>query len=104
MSVSRRDGRSDIIVVSQRGRRLFERRAGDKPLGRGAGAIGDLKVVAESGWFAARPFGTENIYKIYAESFRDLSHLDAIVGEADEIVSNALGASTDLRSIKRVQV
>jgi phosphoglucomutase len=49
-----------------------------------------LKVVAGSGWFAARPSGTENIYKIYAESFRDEAHLNAIVTEAQAIVSNAL--------------
>jgi phosphoglucomutase len=52
--------------------------------------IGGLKVVAASGWFAARPSGTENIYKIYAESFRDESHLDAIVAEAREMVDRAL--------------
>jgi phosphoglucomutase len=57
--------------------------------GNGA-SIGGLKVVARSGWFAARPSGTENIYKIYAESFRDESHLAAIVEEAREIVSRAL--------------
>jgi phosphoglucomutase len=55
--------------------------------------IGGLKVVAESGWFAARPSGTENIYKIYAESFSSQSHLDAIVSEAQEMVNNALGPS-----------
>jgi phosphoglucomutase len=54
--------------------------------------IGGLKVVSKSGWFAARPSGTENIYKIYAESFRDQGHLDAIVGEAQEIVKDALAA------------
>ena len=52
--------------------------------------IGGLKVVAENGWFAARPSGTENLYKIYAESFRDEAHLDSIVEEAQQIVSNAL--------------
>ncbi len=57
--------------------------------GNGA-PIGGLKVVAASGWFAARPSGTENIYKIYAESFKDESHLDAIVEEAQQIVNNAL--------------
>ena len=57
--------------------------------GNGA-SIGGLKVVARSGWFAARPSGTENIYKIYAESFRDESHLAEIVGEAREIVARAL--------------
>jgi phosphoglucomutase len=55
--------------------------------------IGGLKVVARSGWFAARPSGTENIYKIYAESFKDDSHLTMIISEAQEIVSNALGQS-----------
>jgi phosphoglucomutase len=60
--------------------------------GNGA-AIGGLKVVAASGWFAARPSGTENIYKIYAESFRDERHLQAIVNEAQEIVNNALAGS-----------
>jgi phosphoglucomutase len=58
--------------------------------GNGA-AVGGLKVVAASGWFAARPSGTENIYKIYAESFKDESHLAALVREAREIVSNAFG-------------
>ncbi|HZT80366.1 MAG TPA: phosphoglucomutase (alpha-D-glucose-1,6-bisphosphate-dependent) [Gemmataceae bacterium] len=52
--------------------------------------IGGLKVVTASGWFAARPSGTENVYKIYAESFRDQAHLDAIVREAQQIVSNSL--------------
>ena len=53
--------------------------------------IGGLKVATDHGWFAARPSGTENIYKIYAESFRDAGHLQAIVNEAQEIVTNALG-------------
>ena len=52
--------------------------------------IGGLKVVTRSGWFAARPSGTENIYKIYAESFQSEAHLDAIVSEAQQIVNNAL--------------
>ena len=52
--------------------------------------IGGLKVVTPSGWFAARPSGTENVYKIYAESFRDQPHLDALVNEAQRIVDNAL--------------
>ena len=55
--------------------------------------IGGLKVVAKSGWFAARPSGTENIYKVYAESFRSEQHLDSIVAEAQEIVNNALRPS-----------
>ncbi len=52
--------------------------------------IGGLKVVTQSGWFAARPSGTENLYKIYAESFQSKSHLEALVSEAKQIVNNAL--------------
>ena len=57
--------------------------------GNGA-EIGGLKVVSESGWFAARPSGTEDVYKIYAESFRDEAHLAMIVAEAKAIVAAAL--------------
>jgi phosphoglucomutase len=60
--------------------------------GNGA-AIGGLKVVTGSGWFAARPSGTENIYKIYAESFEGEGHLAAIVEEAQAIVTKALGGA-----------
>jgi phosphoglucomutase len=55
--------------------------------------IGGLKVVTANGWFAARPSGTENIYKIYAESFKNQGHLDAILSEAQEIVNDALKSS-----------
>jgi phosphoglucomutase len=54
--------------------------------------IGGLKVVAESGWFAVRPSGTEDIYKIYAESFRGSDHLCRIIEEAQAIVNDALSA------------
>ncbi|HVZ71007.1 MAG TPA: phosphoglucomutase (alpha-D-glucose-1,6-bisphosphate-dependent) [Polyangia bacterium] len=54
--------------------------------------IGGLKVATANGWFAARPSGTENVYKIYAESLKSEAHLQAILGEAREIVSRALGA------------
>jgi phosphoglucomutase len=57
--------------------------------GNGA-PIGGLKVLAESGWFAARPSGTENIYKIYAESFKGNDHLQKIIEEAQTIVTNAV--------------
>jgi phosphoglucomutase len=57
--------------------------------GNGA-AIGGLKVVTSSGWFAARPSGTEDIYKLYAESFRSQDHLQRIVEEAQQLVSKAL--------------
>ncbi len=60
--------------------------------GNGA-PIGGLKVVAAGGWFAARPSGTENIYKIYAESFRGESHLEALVSEAQEMVDGTLRAA-----------
>ena len=52
--------------------------------------IGGLKVMTANGWFAARPSGTENIYKVYAESFKGEIHLKAIVAEAQEIVYNSL--------------
>ena len=54
-------------------------------------SIGGLKVVSASGWFAARPSGTENIYKLYAESLKSADHLTAIVEQAKEIVSRSLG-------------
>jgi len=53
-------------------------------------AIGGVKVTTEKGWFAARPSGTEDVYKIYAESFVDAEHLQKILQEAQEIVDNAL--------------
>jgi phosphoglucomutase len=70
--------------------------AGDKisailTVAPGNGApIGGIKVIADNGWFAARPSGTENIYKIYAESFRGRDHLKRIEEEAQSIVSKAL--------------
>ncbi len=60
--------------------------------GNGA-AIGGLKVVATGGWFAARPSGTEDIYKVYAESFRGPGHLESILTEAQTIVDAALAGS-----------
>ena len=59
--------------------------------------IGGLKVVAKSGWFAARPSGTENIYKIYAESFKSQQHLNSMVAEAQAIVNNALRSAAPSR-------
>ena len=56
-------------------------------------SIGGLKVVTENGWFAARPSGTEDVYKIYAESFVDEAHLNRIFSEAQEIVSAAFQAA-----------
>jgi phosphoglucomutase len=66
-----------------------------KAPGNGA-PIGGLKAVAESGWFAARPSGTENIYKIYAESFRGAEHLRRIIEEAQTIVAAAFAAAPPL--------
>jgi phosphoglucomutase len=62
--------------------------------GNGA-SIGGVKVVAGNGWFAARPSGTENIYKIYAESFLGTDHLHRILQEAQTIVGDALATSTE---------
>lgn len=56
-------------------------------------AIGGIKVICNSGWFAARPSGTEDIYKIYAESFKDKVHLQALLEEAQQIVDAALAAA-----------
>jgi phosphoglucomutase len=53
-------------------------------------AIGGLKVVTKNGWFAARPSGTEDIYKIYAESFRDQAHLQLLLADAQTVVDAAL--------------
>jgi phosphoglucomutase len=53
-------------------------------------AMGGLKVIVDHGWFAARPSGTEDIYKIYAESFRGADHLRCILAEAQAIVSDTL--------------
>ena len=65
--------------------------------GNGA-PLGGLKVMAESGWFAARPSGTEDIYKIYAESFRGTEHLQRLLDEAQTIVSNAVAEAVRSRS------
>ncbi|HYZ03140.1 MAG TPA: alpha-D-glucose phosphate-specific phosphoglucomutase, partial [Candidatus Binatia bacterium] len=60
--------------------------------GNGA-PIGGVKVVAESGWFAARPSGTEDVYKIYAESFQGAAHLERVLREAQAIVDTALAGA-----------
>ncbi len=68
--------------------------------GNGA-PIGGLKVVAESGWFAARPSGTEDIYKIYAESFKGPDHLRRILEEAQTIVNDALAGASSGNAVKK---
>jgi phosphoglucomutase len=61
---------------------------------RGNGAPnGGLKIMEASGWFAARPSGTENIYKIYAGSFKDQAHMEVLVKEAQVVVSKTLAGS-----------
>ena len=70
--------------------------------GNGA-AIGGLKVVAKSGWFAARPSGTEDIYKIYAESVRGADHLHRILEEAQAIVSESLAKAGAARVTDAVE-
>ena len=57
--------------------------------GNGA-SLGGLKVITAEGWFAARPSGTEDIYKVYAESFRGPEHLQEVIDEAKQIVDRAL--------------
>jgi phosphoglucomutase len=56
--------------------------------------LGGVKVVAESGWFAARPSGTEDVYKVYAESFRGEDHLERLIEDAQELVRGALATSS----------
>jgi phosphoglucomutase len=56
--------------------------------------IDGLKVITPGGWFAARPSGTEDIYKLYAESFKDAAHLDALVREAQALVDGAVTERT----------
>jgi phosphoglucomutase len=69
--------------------------------GNGA-PVGGIKVIAENGWFAARPSGTEDIYKIYAESFRGSDHLNRIVEEAQTILGDVLaGKRSQLNSMKK---
>ena len=60
--------------------------------GNGA-PIGGLKVVTEQGWFAARPSGTENVYKVYAESLRGEEHLERLIEEAQALVSATLAGA-----------
>jgi phosphoglucomutase len=67
--------------------------------GNGA-PIGGLKVITQNGWFAARPSGTEDIYKIYAESFQGKDHLHRILVEAQTIINQALGSSDENNDIK----
>ena len=57
-------------------------------------AFGGIKVIAENGWFAARPSGTEEVYKIYAESFRDQDHLRHIQRDAQDAISRLFKAAT----------
>jgi len=80
----------DVKADTLAGERIIARLT--KAPGNGA-SIGGLKVVTENGWFAARPSGTEDVYKIYAESFVDEAHLNRIFSEAQEIVSAAFQAA-----------
>jgi phosphoglucomutase len=72
-------------------------------LAPGNGApIGGLKVTAENGWFAARPSGTEDIYKIYAESFLGADHLNRVLEEAQTIVNDALAAAPQQAELEKI--
>jgi phosphoglucomutase len=66
--------------------------------------VGGLKVVAAGGWFAARPSGTEDVYKLYAESFQGQAHLDAIVGEAQRILAEAAAHLAELAAAVRARL
>ena len=110
-ALTERFGAPVLPARRRRGRRAAEGgavealgRAGDReqlagePIGEvlteapGNGAsIGGVKVVAESAWFAARPSGTEDVYKVYAESFKGDEHLERVIAEAEELVAQALG-------------
>jgi phosphoglucomutase len=81
---------SDVVATTLAGDAISSRLT--TAPGNGA-PIGGLKVVSAGGWFAARPSGTEDIYKVYAESFRDEAHLQKIVDEAQAIVGNAIGGA-----------
>ena len=80
----------DVKAETLAGERIVARLT--KAPGNGA-EIGGLKIVTENGWFAARPSGTEDVYKIYAESFVDEAHLQRIFAEAQEIVGAAFKAA-----------
>ena len=81
----------DMVATNQLGGEAITAKLTKAP-GNNA-PIGGLKVVAENGWFAARPSGTEDIYKIYAESFKGKDHLDGIMEEAQAIVKEAFAAA-----------
>ena len=88
-------GRERQVVVGRSGQRdPGEVVTGvmDRAPGNGA-PLGGIKVVAENGWFAARPSGTEDLYRIYAESFQGAGHLRSILRQAQDIVDHALGAA-----------
>ena len=84
-------GEYDSVSASVLAGEPIRARLTEAPAG---GSIGGLKVTTDSGWFAARPSGTENVYKIYAESFQSRAQLDVIVAEAKAIVGRALASST----------
>ena len=79
----------EAVTATELAGEPIEQRLTSAP-GNGA-ALGGLKVVTKSGWFAARPSGTEDVYKIYAESFRGPDHLAEVQAEAKKIVDAALG-------------
>ena len=84
MSLSSRSGRSRA--------RSFAKSPLTRAPGNGAD-FGGLKVVSENGWFAARPSGTEDVYKIYAESFRSADHLAEIQNDARDALAKVFAAS-----------
>ena len=91
----RAEGQARRALTRRRHRHRARRRADHRQADQGPRqrrqAIGGLKVTTESAWFAARPSGTEDVYKIYAESFKGADHLHQVQDEAREVVSAALG-------------
>jgi phosphoglucomutase len=80
----------DDVTASELAGEAIENVLTQAPAG---GALGGVKVVTPSGWFAARPSGTEDVYKLYAESFQGPEHLERILEEAQEVVDAALAGS-----------
>ena len=82
---------ANALVVT--GDFTFGGRAAGNSLALNGASFGGLKVVTEYGWFAARPSGTEDVYKLYAESFRGMEHLRRIQEEAQALISTALAGA-----------
>ena len=90
-NAAQRDRLKNLTPADVKATELAGHSITDKLTTASGASIGGLKVVSEKGWFAARPSGTEDIYKLYAESFVSEAHLGEIIAEAQKIVLQALG-------------